>query len=47
MVILPMVIIAEANIRLSWLLRYIKNWVKSINVTRRMRGNNYIVYGES
>ena len=28
-------------------LRYIKDWVESINVTRRMRGNNYIVYGES
>jgi len=29
------------------LLRYIKDWVQSINVTRRMRRNNYVVYGES
>ena len=28
-------------------LRYIKDRVQSINVTRTMRGNNYIVYGES
>jgi len=28
-------------------LRYFKDWVQSMNVTRKMCGNNYIVYGES
>ena len=34
-------------VRLYGALRYVKNWVQSIYVIRRVHGNNYIVCGES
>ena len=35
------------RIEVQDVLRYVKDWVQSIYVIRRVRGNNYIVCGES
>jgi len=46
--------ILQADVKVGYLmrlsqtlLRYVKDWVQSIYIIRRVRGNNYVVCGES